>query len=122
MEMTETKLLYACHRRDVGEVLRLLSQVRNPADVRDWDKALLHYSCRHGWLDVTRKLVEQYHCDPESRGGWNGDTPLHVACRAGHVDIVRYTLLVNRGAVQLVRTRMVILHCMRLVVGVMWTV
>ena len=50
---------------------------------------VLHYSCRHGWLDVTRRLVEQYHCDPESRDN-DGDTPLHVACREGHVDIVRY--------------------------------
>ena len=91
MEMTETKLLYACHRRDVVEVQRLLPQVRNPADVTDWDeKTLLHYSCRNGWLDMTRRLVEQYHCDPERRDGRGGDTPLHVACRAGDVDIVRY--------------------------------
>ena len=89
--MTETTLLYACYRRDVVEVLRLLPQVRNPADVRDWDeKALLHYSCRNGWLDVTRRLVEQFHCDLESRDGRGGDSPLHVACRAGHVDIVKY--------------------------------
>ena len=54
-----------------------------------YGKTVLHYSCYHGWLDVTRRLVEQYHCDPEIRGG-NGDTPLDVACRKGHVDIVRY--------------------------------
>jgi len=73
----------------------LLPQVRNPADVggdRWWTTGtatLLHFSCRHGWLDVTRKLVEQYHCDPEiSDGGDN--TPLHEACHKGHVAIVKY--------------------------------
>ena len=55
-----------------------------------YDKTVLHYSCSHGWLDVTRRLVEQYHCDPESRDRWEGGTPLHEACREGNVDIVRY--------------------------------
>ena len=89
--MTEYKLLDACRKGDVVEVQRLLPQVRDPANVRDiWKKkTLLHYSCSHGWLGVTRRLVEQYHCDPESRDWW-GDTPLYVASREGHVDIVRY--------------------------------
>ena len=52
-------------------------------------KTVLHYSCRHSWLNVTRRLVEEYHCDPEGRDD-GGDTPLHVACRQGHVDIVSY--------------------------------
>ena len=90
--MTEYKLLDACRKGDVVEVQRLLPQVRDPANVRDnWKKkTLLHYSCSHGWLDVTRRLVEQYHCDPESEGRWEGDTPLYVASREGHVDVVRY--------------------------------
>ena len=98
--MTESKLLIACRKGDVVEVEKLLSQVEDPAEVRrDWDrnkKTLLHYSCRHGWLDVTRKLVESYRCDPES-GDWrHGVTPLHEAFYAGHVDIVRY-LVSERG-------------------------
>ena len=90
--MTEYKLLDACRKGDVVEVQRLLPQVRDPANVRDnWKKKTpLHYSCSHGWLDVTRRLVEQYHCDPESEGRWEGDTPLYVASREGHVDILRY--------------------------------
>ena len=89
--MTESsKLLHACRKGDVVEVQRLLPQ--DPTNVRDnWNaNTLLHYSCHHGWLDVTRRLVEQYHCDPESEDRWEGDTPLHVVCRKGHVDIVRY--------------------------------
>ena len=54
-----------------------------------YGKTLLHYSCQHGWLDVTRILVEQYHCNPESMDN-GGDTPLHVACLRGHLNIVRY--------------------------------
>ena len=89
--MAESELLRACREGNVVEVQRLLPQVWNPADARDriWKESLLHYSCRHGWLDVARSLVEQYHCDLESRDLY-GDTPLHEACRVGHVDIVRY--------------------------------
>ena len=98
--MAESKLLIACREGDEVEVQKLLSQVEDPADVRrDWDKnkmTLLHFSCRHGWLDVTRKLVESYRCDPES-GDWRyGITPLHEAFYEGHVDIVRY-LVSERG-------------------------
>ena len=56
-------LLDACREGDVVEVQRLLPEVRNPADVRDeicQNNTLLHYSCYHGWLDMTKKLVEQY--------------------------------------------------------------
>ena len=54
-----------------------------------YGKTVLHYSCQNGWLDMTRRLVEQYHCDPESRDN-DSDTPLHVACCEGHVNIVKY--------------------------------
>ena len=95
--MDAEEIICACKREDVAEVERLLPRVRNPAGVRDggWWTSLLHYSCRHGWLDVTRKLVEQYRCDPESRDKF-GYTPLHEACREGDVNIVRY-LVSERG-------------------------
>ena len=88
-------LACACREGNVVEVQRLLLRVKNPADLHrsKWylcqNKTLLHYSCYHGWLDVTKRLVEEYHCDPESEDE-AGDTPLHEACREGHVDIVRY--------------------------------
>ena len=83
---------------DVVKVEGLLPLVRNPASIReDWNaKTLLHYSCCYGWLDVTKTLVEQYYCNPGSRDWPDGDTPLHVAVRMGHVDIVRY-LVGKRG-------------------------
>ena len=95
--MSADEIVRACALGDVVEVLRLLPRVKNPEHVRSrWsERTLLHYSCLHGWLDVTKKLVERYHCHPESRD-WHGDTPLHKACREGHVDIVRY-LVSERG-------------------------
>ena len=89
-EAMDQELLDACCIGDVIKVKGLLPQVRNPAEVRYGDKkTLLHYSCYHGWLDMTRRLVEQYHCDPESRDD-GGDTPLHVSCHKDHVGIVKY--------------------------------
>ena len=45
----------------------------------------LHYACRSGNVRLVRILIEEYHCDPEIKGGrrWlNGNlTPLHEACR-----------------------------------------
>ena len=77
---------------DEVKVQGLLPLVRDPANIReDWNaKTLLHYSCCCGWLDVTKTLVEQYYCNPGCRDWPDGDTPLHVAVRMGHVDIVRY--------------------------------
>ena len=94
--MSEYKLLVACDEGDVVEVRRLLLQVNNPAAAWCWDrKTLLHFSCRHGWLEVTRTLVEQYGCDPESKDG-QGITPLYEAYYDYHVDVVRY-LVSERG-------------------------
>ena len=100
--MAETSLLRACYQGNVVEVRRLLPELLfdDLADVVDTRKfsdkeTLLHFSCRHGWLDVTKMLVEQYRCDPKS-GDRRGDTPLHVACREGHVDTARY-LISERG-------------------------
>ena len=96
--MSANEVIRACELGDLVEVERLLPRVKNPEHVRSdrWsERTLLHYSCRHGWLDVTRRLVEQYHCDPESRDE-DGDAALHYACDRGHVDIVRY-LVGERG-------------------------
>ena len=31
------------------------------------EAGLLHLSSRNGWLDITKKLIEQYHFDPRVR-------------------------------------------------------
>ena len=86
-------LLEACREGSLVNVRSLLCVVGTDLLLEDdtW-KSPLHYSCHHGWLDVTTRLVEQLLYDPDSID-WRGDTPLHEACREGHMDIVKY--LVN---------------------------
>jgi len=85
----DTPLLEACRKGLLAVVEILLTARDCNAACSKHSTILLHYSCHHGWLDMTRRLVEQCHCDPESRDK-HGDTPLHEACRVGHVEIVRY--------------------------------
>ena len=98
--MAAEEIVRACEWGDVDKVERLLPRVRNPADVRcgGWwtrGETLLHFFCHNGWLDMTRRLVKQYHCDLESRD-WDGDTALHAASYEGCVDIVRYFISQRR--------------------------
>ena len=58
-------------------------------------KTPLHFSCCHGWLHITRTLVEQYGCDPDITDSWN-NTPLHEACRMDRTDIVQFLLSTGR--------------------------
>ena len=87
-----TPLHIACSykHRALIEILLTGQNCSVACESKDKDgKTPLHYCCHHGWLDVTRKLVEQYHCDPKCENLW-GDTPLHKACCIGNLDIVRY--------------------------------
>ena len=85
--------------------LRLLSQYPHPEQVReirdqwientsdDRGSSLLHYACRNGWYDVSRQLVEKYHCDAHLEN-WRSHTPLHYACQEnGNIDIVRFLVV-----------------------------
>ena len=88
--------LLAFRYMHVAEAKRSLSQWMKVAVMgENWwlnERTLLHYSCSHGWLDVTKRLVENYSCDPGiSRN--EGETPLHEACREGHTDVVMYLVL-----------------------------
>ena len=75
--------------------LRLLSRFPHPEQVREIRdySSLLHYACRNGWYDVSRQLVEKYHCDAhlENFGSY---TPLHCACQEnGNIYIVRFLVV-----------------------------
>ena len=99
---------------DQARALELLSQLPNPAAVRDeYGRTLLHLASKNGWYDVVKELVEKYHCDPNYKIGHMklaeriilkehdvgedafNSTALHFACMAGHLNIVKY--LVQQG-------------------------
>ena len=50
---------------------------------------LLHLSSRNGWLDITRKLYEQYHFDPRERDN-EGNTCLHYAAAGNQLEVMKY--------------------------------
>ena len=78
-----------------AEALELLSQLPNPAEVRDDDEyqyTLLHHACYNGWYEVAKVLIEKYSCDLNCRNAI-GSIPLHLACSSGNLYLVRYLIL-----------------------------
>ena len=53
----------------------------------------LHAACssKSSCLSVVKYLINEQHCDPNSKGQY-GRTPLHYACNIGHTDIIDYLL------------------------------
>ena len=78
-----------------AEALELLSQLPNPAEVRDNDEdlfTLLHHACYNGWYEVAKVLIEKYNCDPNCRNA-AGSIPLRLACWSGNLGLVKYLIL-----------------------------
>jgi cytohesin len=50
----------------------------------------LHYLCKLGVLDRVKNLIEMYG-NVEARDE-NGNTPLHIACENGHIDVAEYLI------------------------------
>ena len=107
--VTENSVLKAFHKKNDSsnktseeEALHLLSQLPNPAAVRDEDTSkpvynltLLHHACYNGWYGVAKVLIEKYGCDPDCKSSIDS-TPLHCAYRSGKVEIIEY-LISNMG-------------------------
>ena len=91
----EDKCWAAFKNKDHEEAVRLLPLVKEPNKIKRryiWDNtSLLHSSSRNGWLDVTKDLITNYHCDPHERDGWDR-TCLHFAAEGNHVDVMRYLI------------------------------
>lgn len=64
---------------------------------------LLH-ACLHGHTSMVLQLLKQENIDIEALG-YGGNTPLHLACVNGHVDIV-YALLDRKANVSAVNTQL----------------
>jgi len=56
----------------------------------------LHYAAFCGLHDIAKVLATEYPKDMNSQSFENASTPLHLASRKGHMDVVR--MLVERGA------------------------
>ena len=83
------------HPEQVREIRdpRVNSLSADPFSIDHCDSSLLHYACRNGWYDVSRQLVEKYHCDVHLKNWWS-DTPLHCACEwNGNIDIVWFLVV-----------------------------
>ena len=107
-DIVDQENLLRCFRDPVSSgtneegALRLLSRYPHPEQVREirdrynsdyLRSSLLHYACRNGWYDVSRQLVEKYHCDVHLKNRWSY-TPLHYACTEnGSMDIVRFLVV-----------------------------
>ncbi|XP_019856240.1 PREDICTED: espin-like [Amphimedon queenslandica] len=92
----EDKCWDAFRNRDHKEAVRLLPLVKEPKKIKGlyivWDNiSLLHWSSRHGWLDITKDLITKYHCDPQERDS-GGQNCLHWASQGSHVDVMRYLI------------------------------
>ena len=55
----------------------------------DLQAGFLHLSSRNGWLDMTRKLIEQYHFDPRE-GDNKGNTSPHYAAAGNQLEVMKY--------------------------------
>ena len=72
------------------DVIQLLDQVHNPGRITDsgnW--TLVHLAASRGLINVLKRLIEEYHCDPNCETK-QGSIPLHLACYNGHLDTVKY--------------------------------
>ena len=72
------------------EVIQLLDQVHNPSRITDsYNWTLVHLAASRGLINVLKRLIEEYHCDPNCETK-QGSIPLHLACYNGHLDTVKY--------------------------------
>ena len=72
--------------------LKLLPKLSNPETVIDSCNSgikLIHLAALRGWGDVCKLLVEEYNCEPTAVDD-EGRNPLHVACRYGIEESVKY--------------------------------
>ena len=54
---------------------------------------ILHLTCRNGWLDVVKYLIEEKGLDLLEKDTTHGATPLHFACTSGSIELVKYLIV-----------------------------
>ena len=83
-------LRYAFESKDHEEAVRLLG-LQDPEVLYRYERGLLYYSIRNGWLDVTRNLITRYRFNPH-KYYYNDESCLCIAAKGNHVDIVEYLI------------------------------
>ena len=72
------------------EALRLLKHVKDPLTVKSKTNfTLLHCAAYHGWLDITKELINDHQFDPDCKDD-DGNTPLSKARSNGKQSVVDY--------------------------------
>ena len=58
-----------------------------------WRDPPLHNACENGKVQIVRLLVVRGGADVNrGGGGFNNRSPLHLACRVGYKDLVKYLI------------------------------
>ena len=77
---------------DHAKAVRLLPLAKQPQKIVYRNGALLHHlSSGHGWLDLTRDLITNYHFNPQE-GNRYEEICLHYAAKGNHVDVMNYLI------------------------------
>ena len=83
----------ACASTDAHKAIQMLEEGKiDPSSGWGYRNVTpLHWSCRHGVLDVVKVLVEKYRVGPETiLRGKHEETPIYLAAVEGHLDVVKY--------------------------------
>ena len=73
-------------------VLRAL-YIRNPNLLRSYDgkaRIPLHYAAEYNQLEIVKFYIEEAHFTEINIQDIEGNTPMHLACMKGHINIVKY--------------------------------
>lgn len=92
-----TPLSYTAERGHNSVVQLLLSKSRDNPDPADCCcRNILHYACKEGHDEIVKFLIQRGQDKPslDQRDCW-GSTPLSIAVRRGHIDVVKTLLATN---------------------------
>ena len=92
---SQTPLHCACYFGDLQIVEYLISKGADLYAKDNDENIVIHYSSIGGHLPIVQYLIEKQNVDINIKG-WNGKTPLHLACLEGHHNIAEY--LISKGA------------------------